>query len=47
MNWTQYWDLQWKNFEVGMVVYGVIFGLFALGFLGWFIYDKIQDWKGN
>jgi hypothetical protein len=47
MTWVQYWSWFWKDFEVSMAICGAFCVLAALGFAGYLIYDKIQDWRGN
>jgi hypothetical protein len=47
MNWSQYWALQWMDFEVSMAVIGALLALTAICFAGYLVYDKIQDWRGK
>jgi hypothetical protein len=47
MTWAQYWALQWKDTEVGLALVAALLVLGIVGFVGYMVWDKIQDWRGQ
>lgn len=47
MTWAQYWQFKMMDAEISALIIAALLVLGIIGLVGYLIYDKIQDLRGN